>query len=120
MILNEGEVKCKKCDGTGRLTKNHHSEDVIVVDCQKCHGKGKIDWVSNAMSSIKTNELFHVGTQIASYNPSHDISFFPDGKTESLKICENGDFIVKGKKVVDDKKVYKAFVDFLKQAGTYI
>jgi hypothetical protein len=41
MILNEGEVICDKCNGTGTRWRG--------FTCQKCYGKGKLDWVSNAM-----------------------------------------------------------------------
>lgn len=40
-MLNEGEVLCDKCNG--------HND----WWCPKCQGKGKLDWVSNAMGSIK-------------------------------------------------------------------
>ena len=43
MILNEGEVICDKCNGTGGQT---HTFSGI---CYKCLGKGKLDWVTNAM-----------------------------------------------------------------------
>lgn len=38
---------------------------------------------------------------------------------EVLKICEDGSFYVKGKKVAEDIKVYEGFVEFLKEAGHY-
>lgn len=48
-----------------------------------------------------------------------DISFYVDNDVEALKICANGDFIVHGKKVTNDEEVYRAFVEFLKESGTY-
>jgi len=42
MLLNEGEVICDKCNGTGFWEKNG-------LQCYKCLGKGKLDWVTNVM-----------------------------------------------------------------------
>jgi len=42
-MLNEGEVICDECNGTG-FRKGHQ--------CYKCLGKGKLDWISNAMEGI--------------------------------------------------------------------
>lgn len=44
MKVEEGQVKCSACKGTG--------EDGVYV-CQKCQGEGVTDWVSNAMAKIK-------------------------------------------------------------------
>jgi len=118
MKLNDGEVKCSKCEGTGKEPKS--KEDCLIYGCEFCGGTGKVDWVENAMKSIKNDSLFHAGNMIASFNPTCDITFYTDGNTESLRLCGNGDFIVKGKKLVNDKKLYEGFVDFLKDAGYYI
>jgi len=49
-----------------------------------------------------------------------DISFHVDeGLTEVLKICQDGSFYVRGKKVTEDIDVYNGFVDFLRSAGFY-
>jgi hypothetical protein len=44
-MLNEGEVICDKCNGTGLWEKVHQ--------CYKCLGKGKLDWVTNVMGRRK-------------------------------------------------------------------
>ena len=47
-MLNEGEVICDKCKGSG------YSREYGLLrglKCDKCQGKGKLDWVSNAMGS---------------------------------------------------------------------
>ena len=41
-----------------------------------------------------------------------DISFICDGK-ERLRLCENGDFMVKGKIIANDKLLYDAFKEWL-------
>ena len=51
MILNESEVKCDQCDGTGVLSQGWM--------CPKCYGKGKLDWVTNAMGGQIT-DLWYV------------------------------------------------------------
>ena len=44
---------------------------------------------------------------------SSDIIFYINDNEEVLKICENGDFIVKGNKVTEDIEVYNAIKAFL-------
>lgn len=58
MILNEGEVKCDQCDGTGLWKKVHQ--------CYKCLGKGKLDWVTNAMGGRRKPFVAHWGTSVSS------------------------------------------------------
>ncbi len=61
------------------------------------------------------------------YDPSNlsladslsDISFCINNGVEMIKICANGDFFVKGKKVTEDIDVYNGFVNFLKESGHY-
>jgi len=43
VVLNEGEMICDKCEGTG--------EDDKRFRCKKCLGKGKVDWVENDMGA---------------------------------------------------------------------
>lgn len=40
---------------------------------------------------------------------SNDILFIVDNDKEVLRICKNGDFLVNGKKVVNDIEVYETF-----------
>lgn len=123
----EGFEICSKCKGekvtTEYPSKENNLQSPMVSQCDKCGGTGQVDWVTNAMTSSNFPTLSYnnmPGTNIASFQPPNEITFFPDGQTEALKICGNGDFFVKGKKVTNDKKVYKAFVDFLKGQGVYI
>lgn len=44
-MLNEGEVICDQCNGTGFWEEN----GLRGHQCYKCLGKGKLDWVSNVM-----------------------------------------------------------------------
>ena len=106
--MNEGEVKCSKCNGTG--------DSISHVPCDKCFGTGRLDWVSNAMNS-KTK--FTAGT-FGMSNPCSEIIFYTKDQAVALKICDNGDFHIKGKKVTNDKQVYEGFVDFLRDSGHYI
>jgi len=49
LVLNEGEVICPKCNGSG-LCDNNYIPDVPVFGvytCFKCNGKGKLDWIEN-------------------------------------------------------------------------
>lgn len=45
---------------------------------------------------------------------------FSNNNIEALKICGNGDFYIKGKKIINDMKVYKGIVEFLRDAGYYM
>jgi hypothetical protein len=51
---------------------------------------------------------------------SGDIVFtLNNGCDEALRICEDGSFYVRDKKVIKDIEVYNGFVDFLKGVGCY-
>ena len=118
MQLNEGEVICNKCDGAGAIAKKHHSDGIITVDCPKCYGTGKTDWVTNAMKEIKKPSLYHPNpVPIMTADPDDAITFYYNGKA-TIELKKDG-FYIKGNKIADDKKIYKAFVQFLKNAGVY-
>jgi DnaJ-class molecular chaperone len=44
--LEEGEVECAKCDGTGRDPDSYFKH---IYECRRCEGTGKTDWVTNVM-----------------------------------------------------------------------
>ena len=123
MELQDHEVFCSKCGGEGVVLPL--GEQVASV-CPKCHGRRKVDWVSNAMSKapgtlvspgVYTQE-FDLSTRVLSVPPNDsEVTFYHNGE-ESIKLTKGG-FYVKGKKVAEDKQIYDAFVDFLKQTGTY-
>jgi len=115
--MEYGYEVCKKCEGTGAVAKKLHFDGITTVDCPKCHGAGKIDWITNAMWAIKDAGLFYDGSKIFETTPNSDIIFYCDGE-EIIKTTKNG-FYVKGKKIAEDEKLYDAFVDFFKQSGTY-
>lgn len=68
---------------------------------------------------VETGEIGEVRLLSESELISSDIVFSVNNGVEMLKICEDGSFYVKGKKVVEDIEVYKGFVEFLKEAGHY-
>ncbi len=43
--LEEGEVICPKCNGSGSEPKIH--DRIVAGKCSKCFGKGKLDWIEN-------------------------------------------------------------------------
>lgn len=43
--LFPGEEICQGCKGTGVSAINDHWQ----IQCRKCHGEGKIDWISNVI-----------------------------------------------------------------------
>jgi len=60
MILNEGEVICDQCNGTGLWEKVHQ--------CYKCLGRGKLDWVTNVMGGRRKPLVANWGTSSMSSN----------------------------------------------------
>lgn len=50
--LEEGEQFCPKCDGSGRVPKRNGKYASIrfaaELNCDKCLGDGKIDWIERA------------------------------------------------------------------------
>ncbi len=55
--LLEGERFCLKCDGKGRVPKINKSGEhrrCIMLQCDKCLGDGKIDWIEEAIGKHKT------------------------------------------------------------------
>jgi len=45
--LQEGEQFCPKCNGKGRVKKNNLPLS-ITLECDKCLGSGKLDWIEKA------------------------------------------------------------------------
>ena len=50
--LEKGEVRCKKCKGTGKISAEDDPTKFIWLTgekstCPKCKGKGKLDWIEN-------------------------------------------------------------------------
>lgn len=58
MILNEGEVICDKCNGKGTIWDGFKCKSC----CSKCLGKGKLDWVTNAMGGRRKPFVAKWGT----------------------------------------------------------
>lgn len=61
-----------------------------------------------------------VGTTAWEWKPD-GFSFMvgPNNDIEALRIDPDGSFYVHGNKVTDDVEIYRAFVRFLKETGTY-
>lgn len=137
IVLNDGEMICKKCKGTGKyfssvsehqhnhtLHHNHgYSSYAAETVCSICNGSGKVDWITNAMGEGKRLNNIHThslpshthGNVALATTLSSDISFYAGGK-EMLKLADDG-FYVNGTKLTDDKKIYNRFHKFLKGAG---
>ena len=48
---------------------------------------------------------------------NNTIQFVTNENNEMIKLCENGDIFVKGKKIENDKEVVDALREFLKTQG---
>jgi len=55
--LNEGEVCCDKCNGSGYIENNQKECRTFRIICDKCNGDGKLDWIENVLGkqNIKVN-----------------------------------------------------------------
>jgi len=53
--LQDGEKFCPKCDGRGKVPKNKSSglRFSVQLQCDKCLGDGKIDWIEEAVGKRK-------------------------------------------------------------------
>jgi len=47
MKLEEGEMICDKCNGTGTNLDQTFGDDLRHSWCNKCHGRRKVDWITN-------------------------------------------------------------------------
>lgn len=57
MDLEDGEIICKKCEGTGKTIFTEQRGKgfyPIKIQCTRCKGEGKLDWIENlvGMKSI--------------------------------------------------------------------
>jgi DnaJ-class molecular chaperone len=63
-ILEEGEVECSMCDGTG---KDFDSPIPKLSYCRRCGGLGKTDWVTNVMGRPEEEESYRSSSVSSSY-----------------------------------------------------
>ncbi len=82
--LEEGELICKKCEGSGSWPKKFATlEDPWFAICPKCQGTGIVDWIENivgkaimtgnASSSSHSSFPGIAGTSGFSYKPVKNI-----------------------------------------------
>lgn len=125
LILNDGELLCNKCNGTGLKPHDqnlcYENSVEAVPFCTKCNGSGKVDWITNAMGEGKLNEIYsstngslYLNSINSNFLDYSDITFELKGK-EMLRISESG-FYIEGRKVNDDNSVFEGFKKFLHEA----
>ena len=57
--LNEGEIFCDKCNGTGYKKDAILSNLNFDIYCNKCLGEGKLDWIENIVGKkSNSNTVF--------------------------------------------------------------
>jgi hypothetical protein len=85
IVLNEGEMICDKCEGTGEGDSNW-------VKCKKCLGKGKVDWVENAMGAKPTKDPHFItidsSSMVGTYSANLSLSSGKDMKIGELTLDE--------------------------------
>jgi len=96
--LEEGEVICSLCDGTGVtcITNEYWDEgEYRRVSCYQCDGKGKTDWVTNIMgvpepdytgSSTSSSQS---GFSCSVSSSTQSVLHYKRPKKEDLKIFVN-------------------------------
>ena len=61
--LNDGEIICPQCNGTGEpnnnMIKAHEIRyDLVPLHCDKCYGNGKLNWVENIVGKKHKRSLY--------------------------------------------------------------
>ena len=68
MKLKEGEVLCDECNGSGNKAKWDQIPDYkCYLECDKCLGKGKLDWIENVVGvkpKVKLNFRMNYGMKV--------------------------------------------------------
>jgi hypothetical protein len=54
--LEDHEVLCPRCNGTGKGETHTAGDFVITPECRKCYGEGKLDWIERIVG--KPRRLF--------------------------------------------------------------
>lgn len=80
MKLEEGEVECEACGGTG-LTRRDGVKVVASTNpeefaCKKCDGSGRVNWIENIFGKQKNSRLVKPGVYVEEVDLSYMISPF--------------------------------------------
>jgi len=74
MKLNEGEIICDRCNGTG-------NEPGKII-CSKCRGEGKIDWIDNIFNGKREGSCYYIKPGV--YANEIDFSvYFPNSSIKT-------------------------------------
>jgi len=72
--INEGEVVCNKCKGSGELVPDLYTP--YPRECDKCFGCGKLDWIEVVIGKQKLTDPSHVHS---SWRPSSSLGILVNG-----------------------------------------
>jgi len=56
ITLLENEYLCEPCNGWGRVMNEDGELRTIYVQCPRCLGEGKLDWVENIVGKREENK----------------------------------------------------------------
>jgi len=56
ITLLENEYLCEPCNGWGRVMNEDGELRTIYVQCPRCLGDGKLDWVENVVGKSEENK----------------------------------------------------------------
>jgi len=82
--IKDGEVICDRCDGEGKIETIKPDDYIAVyyIQCPKCRGIGKLDWIENIVGK-QTQLRFHPFQYI-----EWSVDFKPMPKISSKEILE--------------------------------
>jgi len=96
IFLNKEEIYCPKCKGRGgveskrKYEHNENYEKITLARCNRCDGKGKLDWVSQLIdneSSVLSYVLYtrHKNTSRVSEIYMRGEGEFPNKLLDNIK-----------------------------------
>jgi hypothetical protein len=64
LTLLENEYLCEPCNGWGRVMNEDGEIRTIYVQCPRCLGEGKLDWVENVVGKLKKWRMVEPGVYV--------------------------------------------------------
>jgi len=111
MNLNKGEIICPKCNGLSYIKYKHsYYETELNIECNKCLGEGKTNWVDNILRpvcfiNISTLNFIIKNCVDEKINIHNNIFLMPNDHIIIYDPITKKFFSEKIKKLVDSKKI---------------
>jgi len=71
--LNDGEIYCNRCNGSGDDPDFTGEKNGFVMDCSKCRGTGKVNWIENIFGKqqILNPKIYMKEIDLSEMIPTH-------------------------------------------------